>query len=146
MNYSHSKFVDLCILAGCDYNENMKRVAILTAYKYLNVYHNIDAFPNDKFDKKCLKHHRCREMFSPVKVEDIWEEGFLNYQAENIMNLNPCLESLDIFNQHYYIATLLQNLQEPVNGKSVSPPPIPEPEPEPKPAPKPKILLNIIPN
>jgi len=126
MDYSHSKFVDLCILGGCDYNDNMKKVAILTAYKHLNVYHNIDAFPCDKFDTDCLNHQRCREMFSPVKIEDIWEEGFLNYQAENIVNMNPCLESLDIFNQHYYISTLLQNLQEPVDGKSVPPPPIPK--------------------
>ena len=126
LSYSHSKFVDLCILAGCDYNVNMKKIAILTAYKYLNIFNDIDSFPPEKFDTSCLKHQRCREMFSPVKIEDIWGEGFLNYQAERIVNLNPCLESLGIYDQHYYLMTLLQNLEEPIDGKVIPPPPIPQ--------------------
>lgn len=124
LNYTHSKFIDLCILAGCDYNVNMKRIGIFTAYKHLNVYQNIDAFPSEKFDTSCLLHHRCREMFSPVNIKDIWEDGFLNYQPEKIAFIVPCLEELGIYDQHYYLVNLLHNLKEPEN-KRLSPPPIP---------------------
>jgi len=124
LNYTQSKFVDLCILAGCDYNVNMKKIGVFTAYKHLNVYQNIDAFPPEKFDTSCLLHRRCREMFSPVQLEDIWEDGFLNYQMEKIACLVPCLEGLGIYEQHYYLVTLLHNLEQP-QDKTLSPPPIP---------------------
>lgn len=124
LDYTHDKFVDLCILAGCDYNMNMPKIAILTAYKLLNEYQTIDAFPTSKYiHLHVLKHHRCREMFTPIPSESLCEEGFMEYQGDKLDLLQPHLEQLEIFDRQHYLVTLFYKLERPSTELTLPPPP-----------------------
>lgn len=127
LDYTHDKFIDLCILAGCDYNTNMPKIAIFTAYKLLNQYQTIDAFPASEYiHLHVLKHHRCRQMFTPVPSESLIEEGFMEYQRDKLDLLQSHLEQLEIFDRQYYLVTLFYKLEQP-STKLIcpSPPDIP---------------------
>lgn len=124
LNYSREKFVDLCILGGCDYNTNMKRIAIKTAYKLLNEYHSIDNFPS-KYDITCLKHEKCREMFRKVSSDEIFVEGYIDYQYDKIVALRSYLEMIGIFDQYYYLETLFTQLKIDDTFVLPSPPKLP---------------------
>jgi 5'-3' exonuclease len=63
LNLTHSAFVDLCIMSGCDFNTNMPGYAAIKSYKLLQQHGSIDALPR-QFNIACLKHIRCREIFS----------------------------------------------------------------------------------
>jgi 5'-3' exonuclease len=73
LEYNKSKFVDLCILAGCDYNTNIPRVAIKTAHKLLEQYETIDNFP-EKYDRTPLNYEKCKELFKQVSSRTLIDE------------------------------------------------------------------------
>ena len=64
LNLSYLEFVDLCIMLKCDYNENIKKIGIATAYKLISQYKSIDKLPS-RYDKTCLNHEICRMIFLP---------------------------------------------------------------------------------
>lgn len=70
LNFDIPKFIDLCIMCGCDYNKNISRVGPMTAYKKLDEYGSIEEFAikEDK-DTTCLRFKRCRELFKPYSKE-----------------------------------------------------------------------------
>lgn len=58
------EFLDLCIMCGCDYNENIFRVGPEKAYKYIQKYSSIEGIAaNTKLDVSILNHVRGRELF-----------------------------------------------------------------------------------
>lgn len=59
-----SQFVDLCIMAGCDYNDNIPRIAIGKSYKLLKQYEKIEDIPDSVGDKTVLKYEVCRNLFT----------------------------------------------------------------------------------
>lgn len=64
LQLSFSTFVDLCIMAGCDYNTNIKDIAIGKSYKLLTKYQSIDNLPSEYESKKsCLNTEFCRNIF-----------------------------------------------------------------------------------
>lgn len=62
LNITHSMFVDLCIMSGCDYNTNMPGYAAIKSLNLLQKFGSIDDLPRN-FNTECLKHIRCRELF-----------------------------------------------------------------------------------
>lgn len=70
LNFSFKQFVDLCILCGCDYNTNIKRVGPKTSYKLIKSHKTIDNLP-DKYNKTCLSHQKCRQLFSIKMVNQL---------------------------------------------------------------------------
>ena len=58
----HSMFVDLCIMSGCDYNENMPGYAAIKSYGLIKKFGTIDDLPRS-FDIGCSNHDRCRKLF-----------------------------------------------------------------------------------
>jgi flap endonuclease-1 len=42
LNVTYAQFVDICILAGCDYSNTIKGIAIMTAYKKILEYGSIE--------------------------------------------------------------------------------------------------------
>lgn len=61
MNYQ--TFVDLCIMCGCDYNENIPKVGCKRAFHLMEEFGSIDNLPKT-YDIGILNHQRCREIFS----------------------------------------------------------------------------------
>ena len=63
LNMKMDNFVDMCIMSGCDYNNRIPRVGVLTSYKLIKKHKKIDNLP-EKYDVTILNHVRCREIFS----------------------------------------------------------------------------------
>lgn len=82
------QFVDMCILAGCDYNDNIPGIAIVRAYNLITQHLSIDNIPS-KYDKTCLNHVACREIFklkpmSHLRQTHNVDNGGLNFTPSNI--------------------------------------------------------------
>jgi 5'-3' exonuclease len=70
LNVSHSFFVDLCIMSGCDFNTNIPGYAAIKSFALLQKHKSIDDLPRN-LNTECLKHIRCREIFRYVPHEDL---------------------------------------------------------------------------
>jgi len=62
MNFSQNQLLDLCIMSGTDYNDNISKIGTVTAYKYIDKYKNIENIPN--IDTSILKFKKSRELFT----------------------------------------------------------------------------------
>ena len=60
---SHTMFVDLCIMCGCDFNTNMPGYAAIKSYGLIQKHESIENLPR-QYNTTCLKYRRCRELFS----------------------------------------------------------------------------------
>lgn len=65
LELSESQFLDLCIMAGCDFNVNMRGYAAGKSLVLLRKYGSIENLPKE-FNTDCLAYVRCREIFAPV--------------------------------------------------------------------------------
>lgn len=106
LNMSYESFVDLCIMAGCDFNGNIKRCAIKTAYKILSKCDNIENLPLKYAEKsEILNHHQCRDIF---KIENAYNIC----QGDLILDVNRDLsdvrDRLEMFNAADWIPLLQQ--------------------------------------
>lgn len=65
LGITRAEFVDMCILAGCDYNTGLKHIAVPTAYKKIKKHKTIEAFSAaENRDITVLNVARCRELFT----------------------------------------------------------------------------------
>ena len=75
MDITQKQFLDLCIMCGTDYNQNIPKVGSHTAFKHLVVHKNIENIAkNTKLDISILSHIRGRELFTifpDYEVNDI---------------------------------------------------------------------------
>ncbi len=97
LGLTHESFVDLCIMAGCDYNKNMPRIAIGRSYPLINTYGSIDNLPGT-FDIGCLRHERCRELFKHVPSKGLSADP-VNDKTMNI-NRNALIEGKAVLENH----------------------------------------------
>lgn len=64
LKISYESFVDLCIMAKCDYNTNIPNIAMVKSYKLLKKYKNIETVAEQEgHDIECLNHEFCRDQF-----------------------------------------------------------------------------------
>lgn len=70
LGISHSVFVDLCIMCGCDFNTNMPGYAAIKSFALLQKHGSIDNLPRN-LNTDCLKHARCREIFKYTSSDDL---------------------------------------------------------------------------
>lgn len=70
MKITHSFFVDLCIMSGCDFNKNMKGYAAIKSLDLLRKHGSIENLPKN-LDITCLNHVRCREIFKYVESDKL---------------------------------------------------------------------------
>ena len=117
LNMTHSIFVDLCIMAGCDYNVNMKGYAAIKSYDLLQKYGSIDNLPRD-YDTTCLKYQSCREIFayksSETLIVNVGDEGStgnsLDINKQAITMSRDYLEMAGISGQINKIVTVYQHI------------------------------------
>lgn len=76
LRLSFDTFLDMCIMSGCDYNNRISGVSVITAYKYMYQWRSIDRLPKS-INVNVLKHERCREMFKYRPSEEL-VEGDMN--------------------------------------------------------------------
>jgi 5'-3' exonuclease len=72
LDIAFDSFVDLCILAGCDYNKKIRKrgakrgIGIKIIYRdIISKYSHIEKLPERQFDINQCRHKICRELFAP---------------------------------------------------------------------------------
>lgn len=64
LGFTHAQFLDLCIMAGTDYNKNMPSVGIHNAHAYIKKYKSIENVQTEtKHDTSVLKYETVRTLF-----------------------------------------------------------------------------------
>lgn len=82
LGIEYETFLDLCIMAGCDFNSNIYKCGVGRAYEALKKCARIEYLPQKYAEKaEILNHIRCREIFKRQKSEDIC-------QGEMILDIN----------------------------------------------------------
>ena len=109
----YQTFVDLCIMSGCDYNENIKNLGIGKAYKLLQQHQSIDCLPA-KHDTTILNHKRCRELFAYTNSTGLISTGYMNVQPERLQEgARDILTGVQLSHYLYKLVPLYQKLPPP---------------------------------
>lgn len=70
LELSSSQFLDLCIMCGTDYNENIPKIGAITAYKHITQHGSVSKFSKQtKIDISILNYNRVKEMFTNFSDE-----------------------------------------------------------------------------
>jgi flap endonuclease-1 len=127
LEITYDSFVDLCIMCGCDFNQNIPKIGPKRSYELIKEYNNIDNLP-DQYDIEVLEHIRCREIFkyqdTNVKEEELnmkfipfdpnnskksmerkWREGRLSLMMKHLPKpiSKPYFQVPQLFNNNYEI-------------------------------------------
>lgn len=81
----YEEFVDLCIMAKCDYNKNMRGIGIGRSYDLIKKFASIDNLP-DQYDITCLRHEICRKLFAHKSFQEScenWQDS-LNIEVNSL--------------------------------------------------------------
>ena len=91
LNITYTQFVDVCILAGCDYNEKTPRKGIITVYNLIKTYGNIENIPKTKMNIQKQNYETARKFFLTEETyEDLCE--IPNYNLDIDFNVLKDLE------------------------------------------------------
>lgn len=63
LNITYTQFVDICILAGCDYNEKTEGKGIITTYNLISKYGSIEDIPKEKMNMSKTNYQTARKYF-----------------------------------------------------------------------------------
>jgi flap endonuclease-1 len=63
LDMTFTSFVDLCIMCGCDFNQNIPKIGPKRSYDLMKEYESIDHLP-ENYDIQILEHKKCREIFT----------------------------------------------------------------------------------
>lgn len=102
LDMEYKTFVDLCIMAGCDFNDNIFRLGIGTAYKLLVNCKSIENLP-EKYNEKvgCLKHLKCREIFNHPTSDEVCEHD-IKLEIDTTIEILDEQEWLNEFKTLYF--------------------------------------------
>ena len=97
---TYPQFIDVCIMAGCDYNKNIYRVGIKKSLKLIQTHKSIDCLPPN-YDISCLNHTRCRELFSRIAAQSLTSDPIndqsMNWDLNSVAHMTRnVFESYDI--------------------------------------------------
>ena len=117
LDLEYESFLDLCIMSGCDFNSNIPRLGVNTAYKLLKVHKCIENLPSKYDDKKdILNFVRCREIFSKQNTKDICRsEVILDIDVTKVKTNKDEIVKHEIGYWLEDIIPLMENLPKPSN-------------------------------
>jgi flap endonuclease-1 len=82
LDMTFSSFVDLCIMCGCDFNQNIPKIGPKRSYDLIKEYETIENLPK-QYDTSVLEYRKCREIFSYESTG--FEEQDLNMKIDGIL-------------------------------------------------------------
>ena len=89
---SQNQLLDLCIMCGTDYNDNIPKIGAHTAYKQLITNKNIESIEKNGTDVSILKYKRVRELFTEFDDYKIISIPYCGY---------PDIDELSNFNKQH---------------------------------------------
>jgi len=85
------QFTDVCICAGCDYNDNIPGIAFIGSLKYIRNYGTVDNFPPEK-DRSCLLYEQCLPEFGLGELKDLVSNETLELEGITCWEDFACLQ------------------------------------------------------
>lgn len=96
LSLSQRQLLDLCIMSGTDYNDNIFRIGGHKAYSLIKEHNDIDGIAeNTNLDTSILKHIRVRELFTEFETYDMKAIPYCgkpNYELLEVFIKNHKLE------------------------------------------------------
>ena len=109
LNVSLPFIVDLCIMLGCDFNENIPKIGQKRAYELMKQYGSIDYLPDFykkiPLNREILNHQFCREIFSYERSMIIKEQIIMNWD-DYLININEIVNKYVVNNKQKHISFL----------------------------------------
>jgi 5'-3' exonuclease len=120
LKMEYTQFIDLCIMAGCDYNNNIPNIGIAKAFQMLTSCSSLD---NITIDTSCLHYHECRELFMLRPPAQL-----LATTSKQVIDLQPADVQSTIYELQWYnlggfatdLIKLTHNVVTPTNCNIVS--------------------------
>lgn len=144
LNLEYETFVELCIMAGCDFNDNIPHLSVSKAYDLLVKCNSIDNLPQ-KYHKRatcnnsrhgtcqrvkeafedqvdCLNHEECRDIFSHKPSESICQDEIVLDIDTDLTDSRDILEMYMAEDWLTDIVPLYRNIIRPGNNVVPKPP------------------------
>lgn len=121
---SFNRFMDFCILSGCDYNEKIKGIGPKTAYNKIKEYGNLSNFLKVRKEEeiKKLNIYNCKKHFCYDKSEKLLYEGEdYELDIDLMKTVNYGSDILDLYelrSQLNRIIPFIHKLPRPTNQES----------------------------
>jgi len=110
LEFSQDSFLDMCIMCGTDYNDNIPGVGMIGAHQNIKQYKSIENIKEQtSLDITNLNHTRSRELFKKYK----------NLEVEIPYCGNPDFEKLQEFSKKHKLNLNIRKIQEDMTRDSV---------------------------
>ena len=119
MDVSMPTFLDMCIMLGCDYNKRISGIGVMTVWKLLKEHRRINKLPK-KYNTKCLKYKRCRELFAPVSSESLIDSGSIHINRSAPIKNQVELEKLGYNMMIFRFTSLYSSLPKIQHAQNIS--------------------------
>ena len=116
LGFTHEKFVDLCILLGCDFNTNMSGVGEKRVWALMEKYNSIDEIAAAEPHRPIhvLNHVRCRELFALEKSGFTHESKELRFDKEKFARYSrDVAQQYNVSHQYTALAAATRYLDNP---------------------------------
>ena len=111
LELTQEKFIDMCILMGCDYTSTIKKIGPITAYKLMKLHNNIEEILEEIKTNKKYKKYIPKEDFNHIKARNMFN---LHY------NIDISKKKLRIKRPDNTNILTQQLIQEAVNVKNIN--------------------------
>ncbi len=93
LNISHDKFIELCVICGCDYCDNIPKIGIVKALKIIKEYENIEDFI-DKNKTYNIPEKYLDKYNKSIEIFNLYKNKYNNIEDIPIFNSNPNFSKL----------------------------------------------------
>ena len=93
LNISHDKFIELCVICGCDYCDNIPKIGIVKALKIIKEYENIEDFI-DKNKTYNVPENYLDKYNKSIEIFNLYKNKYNNIEDIPIFNSNPNFSKL----------------------------------------------------
>jgi flap endonuclease-1 len=114
LQITFKSFVDLGIMCGCDFNQNMPKIGPKRSYELIKEYESIDNLP-EQYDIDILEHEKCREIFQFEESYIPEEELNMKFKSVHPKDNNSNNKSLERKWREGRLALMMKILPKPVS-------------------------------
>lgn len=119
LEMTQDQFIDLCVMAGCDFNKNVPGVGVGKSYKLLRQYGSIEAIP---LEKDCLNFEICRSIFRSYPLEGDYQ---LDLDRSKLEMIREVLDPVGASSEIPFLVASMNGVGEITDGSvNLRPPPI----------------------
>ena len=114
LDMKFESFVDLCIMCGCDFNQNIPKIGPKRSYDLIMEHQSIDRLPS-QYDIGVLEHEKCREIFTyqPSRIEE--EQLNMKKSSSNPIFQDASKNSMERKWREGRLTLMMKHLPEPVS-------------------------------